>query len=93
MSTNVLINHVTLEAGCAQFDHIAAIADLTDTARSEWSDVDGPQSGVGESYWYIHEARGLTAYVSNDQQFVSLEICNDASDVVATAEIDLNQFE
>ena len=49
-----LTKHVILDEGYAQLDHIGAIADLTGTAPSDWTDAEGPDSGVGESYWYVH---------------------------------------
>lgn len=49
--------HVSIEVGFAQLDHIAALADLTGTEAADWAEVDGPDSRVGVSYWYSHEAR------------------------------------
>jgi hypothetical protein len=88
-----LTRHVTIEAGHAQLDHIGAIAALTQTASAEWAEADGPDSRVGVGYWYVHEKRDLTAYVSNDQQYVSIEINDHVGDTLASAEIDLNELE
>ncbi len=93
MPNSDLIKYVTVEDGCAQLDHIEAIADLTGTAPADWVDADGPDSHVGVSYWYVHQTRNLTAYVSDDQQHISIQVSEHDGDTIASAEIDLNQLE
>jgi len=93
MHTTDLANHVTVDDGYAQLDHIGAIADLTGTASTEWVDTDGPDSRVGVSYWYVNQTHNLTAYISNDQQHVSIDISDHAGGTVASAEIDLGEIE
>lgn len=88
-----LAKHVAVEDGCAQLDHIGAIADLTDTTPSEWIEADGPDSRVGVSYWYVHRTRALTAYISEDQQYVAIQVSDDAGDELASVEIDLNEID
>ncbi len=93
MHDSDLIKHVTVEDGAAQLDHIGAIANLTGTAPADWAETDGPDSGVGVGYWYVHQRRNLTAYVSNDQQYISIEVSEHDGDTIASAEIDLNEVE
>lgn len=84
--------HVTFEDDEARLDHIAAIVALTNTSVKDWVVAEGPDSGVGETYWYVHQQRNLTAYVTNDQQHISIEVTEDGGDSIVRTEFDLNEL-
>jgi hypothetical protein len=50
------------------------LAELTSTSEKDWSSIDGPETGVGEDYWYTNAKTRQEVYINNDQGFVVVEM-------------------
>lgn len=61
-------------------DYIDVIAHHTKTKPEEWTEADGPDSGVGVDYWFVHDD-GTTCYVNYDQGHIVFELIDDTGDV------------
>ncbi len=54
--------------------HEQQLCDETKTSPEDWSPTVGPETGVGEEYWYDHED-GRKAYVCVDQGRIIVTVC------------------
>lgn len=50
------------------------VAKYTNTHKSEWQFIDGPDTGVGVEYWLRNKKTEQEAYVCVDQNCVSIEV-------------------
>lgn len=54
-------------------DLAGLLAELTETNRSAWEEVEGPDSGCGLDYWYHHPEEG-EAHINVDQTLLTIDI-------------------
>ena len=66
---------------------------MTGTRDGEWEDVDGPDSGVGIDYWYVHAAGKLEAYINVDQSRVSISVTEADGGEIEALEFDIEETE
>lgn len=50
---------------------LRAVCRATNTYDDEWEEAEGPTTGVGEEYWYVHDS-GKSVYVCVDQGHISV---------------------
>lgn len=55
----------------------AELAYQTNTDIMDWVAIDGPSSGCGVDYWFVHKETGRTAYCNWDQGYISVELVDD----------------
>lgn len=56
-------------------ERVAIIAELTDSEPEDWEPSKGPDSGLGEDYYYIHSTDGREVWVNIDQDYVTI-VCD-----------------
>lgn len=54
----------------------------TGTVADDWEEIDGPDSGVGVEYWFVHKTDGREAYVNDEQGFVSGQVVDPHSQLL-----------
>lgn len=52
---------------------LRALCEKTETSESDWHQIDGPETGVGNERWYRHKD-GREAYTVDDQGSVSVDV-------------------
>ena len=53
---------------------LQVLALATSTSAEDWETFDGPNSGVGEDYWYSHRGTGEEAYLNMDQDHLIISV-------------------
>jgi hypothetical protein len=56
---------------------LEVLASVTHTSADDWESLDGPDSGVGVDYWYRHRGSGAEAYLSRDQDHLTISVDGD----------------
>lgn len=77
--------HVRRSLYIVSIDYPAIIAAMTGTSAADWSEVDGPESGVGAEYHFEYSS-GALSYAHLDQDEVVIRVmAPDGSDGAALA--------
>ena len=76
--------------GHVEIDYEGLLSEATGTLALDWSDADGPESGVGVYLWYRNEVAGLSAYVNSDQGQVSISVTGVDGEQVASIGFELD---
>lgn len=50
------------------------LCEYTNTKKSDWEELDGPESGVGIERWFKHKKTGEEAYLCDDQGDLTISI-------------------
>jgi hypothetical protein len=50
------------------------LADKTETSPNDWTEIEGPSSGVGSESWWTNDRAGLEAYACDDQGYLTIQI-------------------
>lgn len=82
------VDFVSIDGPTVTIDYAGIIAEMTGTDAADWEAVDGPESGVGVDYHYLHTT-GATAYVVQDQTHISISVTNPHSGEDESIEFDL----
>ncbi len=83
----VTFDHAT---GTIRVDHPAMIADLTGTDPAEWNDAEGPDSRVGNDFYWQHEDGLRNARVNVDQSWVSITIADEEGEILSEGSLELS---
>lgn len=75
--------------GTLDVDHTAMIADLTGTGKDEWNDAEGPDSRVGDDFYYQHDDELRNARVNVDQSLVTITVTDEDGEEIASGSLDL----
>jgi hypothetical protein len=55
---------------------LQVVASLTHSSADYWESLDGPDSGVGADNWYRHGGSGADAYLSPDQDHLTVSVAD-----------------
>jgi hypothetical protein len=53
---------------------LEVLASVTHTSADDWESLDGPDSGVGVDYWYLHRGTSKEAYLNLDQDHLIISV-------------------
>ena len=57
---------------------LVLLADLTNTELEDWEQTNGPDSGLGEDYYYSHSTTGSEAWINEDQDHMVI-VCDETT--------------
>ncbi len=62
------------------------------TGKRGWKETSGPDSGVGNDYWYVNDRHGLGANINIDQDAVMVSVNDECVFFGFTDNPDISQF-